>query len=309
MPAFIDKYRYTSFDDIIGQEHIISYLKEVIKNPVRNPKSFIFNGPYGTGKTTTGRIFNNELDKKYKSIYYEFDVSIFNKESMKDIKDRIDNIFSYSPVYRVIVFDEIQNATKSAQSVLMKTIEDNIIHGKDRNIYFLFLTTDSSKIIEPIISRCVELNFSFIEKEKMFRYLSDISINENIKISDNDLYKLIYFSKGHMRDALKYLNIYQVEKEKTFELLFKINILIKKYLFDKDIDINDLDQIIIYSVNVLLNTLNIVIEEFIKNNIEKNYKLIIHFFELYMKYKNYITTLEDFISVIRILKKYILSYN
>jgi len=212
--ALIDKYSPVNWDDIVGQDWIVKFFKSIIQNPEKFPRNFILNGARGTGKTSIARIFVNELNKKYKSFSYEFDVSILNKDSIKDIKDRIDNVFSFSNDYRILIFDEIQTSSSSAQSVFLKTLENNIFDDKiDRKIYFFFLTTDSSKIIDTIHSRCIELDFLLISDEDIEKRLKYIIEKENIQITDEKIKKIIELSEGHLREAIILLDKYLIVGE------------------------------------------------------------------------------------------------
>lgn len=301
-----DKYRPDSWNNLVGQEHIIDFFTSLLKNPKKYPTSFILNGPYGIGKTSCARIFYNELNKIFKSKYIEYDLSVIgNKESLKDVKFYIDNLLKFTKDYKVIVFDEVQETSSQAQSLFMKTLEDNFVYDDQlRNIYFFFVTTNSDKLIDTIISRCVELNFNLISKKILIERLKYICDEENIKIKENELNKIIEYSRGHLRDALKLLDVYLINGELFNLTTCDIQNLLNGYLFD---DIVDIDKIIIKPVNKLINDFNLVVLKYVEKNIDKKYFEVLKFMELYLKYKNNIICIEDFISVLKILKKFIVS--
>ena len=303
MPALVDKYRPSNFDSIVGQQHIIKILKNILKDPNRYPSSVILNGPFGVGKTTIARIFAKELSKIRKSHIYEFDGSIIrNKDSVEDIKKRIDGVFKFSNDFRVLIFDEMQRVLNATQALFLKTLEDNIIDDcLDRNIYFFFVTTDSSKLIPPIRSRCMELNFYLILKEDIFNRIKYISEKENIDITESDINRIADLSKGHLRDAIINLDIYNISKESFNELLFNTQKMLYDFIF-KGVD--NIKKISIIPVNILIVDLNTIMLKYIDYNLNNNFFETLQFLELYFKYKNYISTIEDFIAVIKILNKF-----
>lgn len=303
MASLVDKYIPTTWEDLVGQTSIIKFFKNVIQNPSKFPKNFILNGSRGTGKTSSSRIFVNDLNKKMKTASYEYDVSIINKEFVKEIKDRIDNQFSFSKDYRVLIFDEIQTANVASQSVFLKTLENNILDdNSDRNIYFLFLTTDSSKIINPIKSRCIQLNFLLLNNEDIKKRLRQIINLEGIVITEETLTSIAELSEGHMRDAIILLDTYLIMGDD-----FKANMLDSKSLLYDFIFINKslLESIIIFPVNTLIKDLNKIILKYVEDTIDKDFMFVVQFFKLYIQYKYYIKSIEDFMSVIKILQKFI----
>lgn len=303
MAALVDKYRPDIWEDLIGQNHVINFFKSILKNPEKYPSNIIINGPFGTGKTTSVRIFSNELKKIRNTYYYEWDSTIVgNKNYLTELRSRIDSQFNFSQDYRILVFDEFHHANSKAQSVFMKTLEDNIkSDNSDRNIYFFFLTTDSSKIIDTIKSRCIEINFYFISKENIRQRLIQIIEKENIKIDEIFMSKIVELSEGHLRDAIVYLDIFNIVGNDFSSIVLETKKMIYDFIFG---DLDNINEFFIFPVNILIRDLNKVIESFVQNYIEKEYMLTVKFLEIYFKYKNYVKTIEDFISVVRILKKY-----
>ena len=302
--SLVDIYAPKKWDELIGQNHIVKFLKTLINDPDKYPKNIIFNGPFGTGKTSTVRIFSSELNKIKNTKYYEFDLAVIgNKDALKEIKKRIDNLYKYSKDYIILVFDEIQQANKAAQSVFMKTLEDNILDDNSiRNIFFFFLTTDSSKIIDTISSRCIDLNFLYISYDDIKKRLLDIIEKEKINISNDHLDKIIDLSEGHLRDAIKLIDKYIISGKNFKELFFDLRNLLYNYIFTDTVDINN---IVIFPVNVLLRDLGKVVLKYVDLNVDKDYINVLNFLSLYMKYKNYIDKIEEFVTVIKLLKKFI----
>jgi DNA polymerase-3 subunit gamma/tau len=304
MSSLIDKYQPKTFEDIVGQDYIITFFKLLLKNPDNYPKNIILNGSWGTGKTSTARIFADELKKITPTHLYEYDVSIFNKDIIKEIKSKIDNQFSFSKDYRVLIFDEIQSASQSSQSLFLKTLENNIIGNNNRKIFFLFLTTDSSKLIDPIISRCIELNFLYISYENIKNKLKNISEKENIFINDKELGCIAKYSNGHLRDAIIMLNRYSILQGEFKDIIIDTKHLINEYLYNKT---DNIDKITVYPVNILLRDLKELVTDFVDSHIDIDYLLTLQYLELFLKFKNYIFSIEDFINVLKIIKKFLLS--
>jgi DNA polymerase III gamma/tau subunit len=300
----LDKYNPNTWDELVGQDHIVSYFKKIIKEPLKYPHNYILNGGYGTGKTSTANIFYNELKKVKNTFKYDFDASVIgNKEDMKNIKSVIDNIFIFSQDFRVIIFDEIQEASKSSQSLFLKTLENkNSDYLKDKNLYFFFLTTDSSRLIPTIISRCIELNFLFISSDDVRKRINQITEIEQIFIDERSVNLIIEKCEGHLRDAIKLLNVYMIMKDEFKNIICNTQKIIYEYMFTDNKTINDIK---IFPVNILIKDLNKLFTKIINRNIDESFLNIIQLFELYMKYKNYVTTIDDFISVMNILKKFI----
>ena len=296
MGRLTDKYRPSKFDEIVGQKHIIPVMKDVISNPDKYPKNFIFSGPWGTGKSTLCRSFANEIPNSH---YYEYDVSIVgNVESMKDVKSMIDNVFTFSKDYRIVVFDEIQEASKKAQAVLLKTLEDNM----DSKIFFIFATTEKSKIIDTIRSRCIEFDFHLISPDEMKEYLKAIISLEGITVPEVIQEKIIEKASGHMRDALNLLDKFLITKENFLQVIEDSTDHLYDYLFKNKENIAILLQ---YPSTILVKDLNFMMKKYVTENISKDYHNVVNLFELYMKYKNQITTLEDVVAVLSILKRFV----
>ncbi|MGA2433955.1 MAG: AAA family ATPase [Bryobacteraceae bacterium] len=302
--SFVDKFSPKDWSSLVGQSHVVEFFKLLLKSPDNYPKNIILNGPWGAGKTSTARIFASELNKIEPTHIYEYDVSIFNKDVIKEIKNKIDNQYSFSKDYRVLIFDEIQSANQSSQTLFLKTLENNIIgDNKNRKIFFLFLTTDSSKLIDPIISRCIELNFFYISDKDVKDRLLYILKQENLIVEDRILDKIVKFSGGHLRDSIKLLEKYiLIKDEKT--LFYDTKHLLNGYLYN---NIDNLDKITVYPVNILLRDLKDLVTEYIDNNIDNNYVLTMQYLEVFLKFKSYISSIEDFVNVLKILKKFISS--
>ncbi len=209
------KWRPVRFDDVIGQEHITTTLKNAIKNK-RIAHAFIFAGPRGVGKTTTARILAkslNCLSPVDAEPCNECDMCrSFDSSQSLDIIEidgasnrRIDEIrtlresVKYAPTkgnYKVYIIDEVHMLTTESFNALLKTLEEPPEHT-----IFIFATTDVHKVPLTIISRCQRFDFRRIEMNPIKNLLKKIAEEEKIEIDDQSLTIIAKKADGALRDA------------------------------------------------------------------------------------------------------------
>jgi len=209
------KWRPQRFDEVVGQEHITSTLKNAIKNN-RIAHAYIFTGPRGVGKTTTARILAKSLNclnpvDNEPCNECELCLSIQNGQSM-DIFEidaasnrGIDEIrtlresVKYAPSrgkYKIYIIDEVHMLTKESFNAFLKTLEEPPAHT-----IFIFATTDIHKVPLTIISRCQRFDFRRIQLNTIKSLLADIAIHEKIEIDDKTLTIIAKKADGALRDA------------------------------------------------------------------------------------------------------------
>jgi DNA polymerase-3 subunit gamma/tau len=226
------KWRPTTFDDVVGQEHVTGTIKKAIeKNRVAH--AFVFTGTRGVGKTTVARILARALNcekgptpepcgecESCKSILggSNFDVREIDgasNNSVEDIRDLRDNI-NYSSMggkYRIYVIDEVHMLSKAAFNALLKTLEE-----PPKNVIFIFATTEPRKIPDTILSRCQRFDFRRISAERILGQLEKICTSMNITFERQALMLLARKADGSMRDALSLLDqVYSFSREKIDE--------------------------------------------------------------------------------------------
>lgn len=209
------KWRPARFEDVIGQEHITTTLKNAIKNN-RIAHAFIFAGPRGVGKTTTARILAkslNCLSPIDAEPCNECDMCrSFDSSQSLDIIEidgasnrRIDEIrtlresVKYAPTkgkYKVYIIDEVHMLTTESFNALLKTLEEPPEHT-----IFIFATTDVHKVPLTIISRCQRFDFRRIEMHAIKNLLIKIAAEEKIDIDDQSLTIIAKKADGALRDA------------------------------------------------------------------------------------------------------------
>ena len=214
--ALYRKYRPKTFDQIVGQDHIVKTLSNQIKQG-QISHAYLFTGTRGTGKTTTAKIFAkaiNCLNPQNGSPCYECEVckaladnnnvdvveidaaSNNRVDEIRDIREKV-KFLPVSGKYKVYIIDEVHMLTESAFNALLKTLEEPPSH-----IVFILATTEVHKLPATILSRCMRFDFHLISDEILIQQLKQIFKNENVECEE-DAYKIIASSaEGSDRDML-----------------------------------------------------------------------------------------------------------
>jgi len=219
-----EKYRPKNLSQIVGQDHIIFYLKRFVKSG--NIPHLMFSGPAGTGKTATAVALARELyGDDWHKCFREFNAS--DERKLEDVRDKIKPMAhtgSFKGEYKIIFLDEADSLAPMAQPALRTIIEKS--SGSCR---FIFSCNYPNKIIPPIADRLVEFRFKPLKALDMKFLLEKIAQEEGIEITQSAIVTLGVLSMGSMRKALKILtlikmaNLENVDDDKIYELVNWVN--------------------------------------------------------------------------------------
>lgn len=214
--ALYRKFRPDEFDDVKGQDHIVTTLKNQI-NADRIGHAYLFCGTRGTGKTTIAKIFAKAVNCEHpvngspcnecdtcKAItagtslnVIEIDAASNNGvDNIREIKDEV----TYSPTmgrYKVYIIDEAHMLTIGAFNALLKTLEEPPSY-----VIFILATTEVHKIPVTILSRCQRYDFKRISLDVISDRLRELMEKENIEVEEKAIRYIAKKADGGMRDAL-----------------------------------------------------------------------------------------------------------
>ncbi|MEI2328056.1 DNA polymerase III subunit gamma/tau [Priestia megaterium] len=229
-------YRPQSFNDVVGQQHIIKTLQNALVQE-KFSHAYLFSGPRGTGKTTAAKILAKAVNCEKAPIaepcnecatcrgitdgsisdVIEIDAASNNGvDEIRDIRDKV----KYAPSavrYKVYIIDEVHMLSIGAFNALLKTLEEPPAH-----VIFILATTEPHKIPLTIISRCQRFDFKRISPEDIVYRMKEVLGSEELEVSEDALYEIAKASEGGMRDALSLLDqaiSYSTEKVSLEDVL------------------------------------------------------------------------------------------
>ena len=213
--ALYRKYRPTTFDDVVGQEHITKTLINQIKMD-KISHAYLFTGSRGTGKTSSAKIFAraiNCLNPKNGSPCLECDVckgladnnidileiDAASNNGVDEIRD-LREMVKYPPVvgkYKVYIIDEVHMLSSSAFNALLKTLEEPPMHT-----VFILATTEVHKLPATILSRCLRFDFKLVSLDDLMSLLKKVLTKENITFDEQSVNIIARAGEGSVRDTL-----------------------------------------------------------------------------------------------------------
>jgi DNA polymerase-3 subunit gamma/tau len=200
------KYRSRTFDEVVGQTHVTTTLKNALKNG-QISHAYLFTGPRGVGKTSVARILAHEVNGlEYKDDSIHLDIIEIDGASnrrideIRELRERV-HIAPTSAKYKVYIIDEVHMLTREAFNALLKTLEEPPAH-----CIFILATTEPHKLPDTIISRTQRFSFKPFERDEAVAHLRSIAKREKIDISPAALELLADHGEGSFRDSISMLD-------------------------------------------------------------------------------------------------------
>lgn len=215
-----EKYRPKNLNQIYGQEEIVSSLKAFVKS--RNMPNLLFAGPPGIGKTTATLALAHDLfGDDYSGNILELNASDDRGIDIVrgKIKDFARSVALGDVPFKLIFLDEADALTSDAQHALRRTMESNSTVTR-----FILSCNYSSRIIEPIQSRCGIFRFSPLHEQDIRKMIENVAKIESLKLDNDAVNAIYYISEGDMRKALNVLQGASLNsKNINAELVYKIS--------------------------------------------------------------------------------------
>lgn len=218
--ALYRKFRPANFDEVKGQDHIVTTLRnQIIAERIGH--AYLFCGTRGTGKTSIAKIFAKAVNCEHpvngspcgeckicKAIAAGASMNVIeidaaSNNGVDNIREIVDEV-SYSPVegkYKVYIIDEVHMLSIGAFNALLKTLEE-----PPEYVIFILATTEVHKIPITILSRCQRYDFKRINIETITNRLKDLMEQEQVSVEEKALRYIAKTADGSMRDALSLLD-------------------------------------------------------------------------------------------------------
>jgi len=209
---WVEKYRPQALSEVAGHDDITDRLQSYIRQ--NDLPNLLFSGPAGVGKTTSALAIAREVyGDDWRDNFLELNAS--DERGIDVVRDRIKN-FARSSFggydYRIIFLDEADSLTNDAQSALRRTMEQF-----SHNTRFVLSCNYSSKIIDPIQSRCAVFRFGPLSDEAIAEYVREIADDQGIETTGDGVDALVYAADGDMRKAINALQAAAVMGETVDE--------------------------------------------------------------------------------------------
>lgn len=232
------KYRPQTFDDVLGQDEVISILQNSITQGSIS-HSYLFSGTRGTGKTSIARIFARELGTSDQDIYEIDAASNRGIGEIRELRAGVDTR-PFNSNYKVYIIDEVHMLTKEAFNALLKTLEEPPSH-----VLFILATTEKHKILDTIISRCQVFDFNRPNKVLLVELVKRTCKAEKRKIDTESADFIASLGDGSFRDTLSHLQkvFAYIDGDITFEKVSEVmSVSNKNLILEFVVKLNEHDQ-------------------------------------------------------------------
>ena len=216
---WVEKYRPQGLKEVVGQDAIVERLSAYVK--ANNLPHLLFAGPAGTGKTTCAIAIAKDLyGEEWRNYFQELNAS--DERGIDVVREKIKEFARTAPIgkipFKILFLDEADALTGDAQAALRRTME-----RYTHTCRFVLSCNYSSKIIDPIQSRCAVFRFKPIKAEDVGKHLTKIAKLEGISITKEGMDALLYVSAGDMRKAINSLQVAaSVSKKIDDEVLYQV---------------------------------------------------------------------------------------
>lgn len=218
--ALYRRFRPRTFDEVLGQEHITTTLKnQIVKGNIGH--AYVFSGTRGTGKTSTAKIFARAVNCLHtedgnpcnscevckgildESVMDVIEMDAASNNSVDDVRELREKV-KYPPSkgrYKVYIIDEVHMLSKGAFNALLKTLEE-----PPKHLVFILATTEVEKLPQTILSRCQRFDFKRVTTKDIVKNMKNICGEIGLDVDDKVLNLIARNSDGAMRDALSLLD-------------------------------------------------------------------------------------------------------
>ncbi len=199
--VWAEKYRPKKLSEVINQKHVVERIKAFVKE--KNIPHMLFAGPAGTGKTTVALALAYELyGDAWRQNVLETNAS--DARGIDVIRGEIKEFARIKPIgevpFKIIILDEADNLTADAQQALRRTMETYTSVSR-----FILIGNFSSRIIEPIQSRCAVFRFKALAEADVRKFIQRIAEGEKLKISEDGIKAIIEIAEGDLRKVANLL--------------------------------------------------------------------------------------------------------